>query len=210
MPYYPRRTYRRRRNTRRPRRMMRRPRRTLSKRAMNIHHFKRTITFDPIISQTTNSYGAYAFQFNQLPNFAEFTQLYDSYRINKIVIKYVPNINSANAGSTPMSQFHSVLDFNDATPLTSLSSAFEYQNWKMTRGAKAHTRTYTPSILDAVGNSGGVTPSFVKPAYKQWIATSSSDIPHFGLKWVAEATTNVSDIDYRPYVSVYFSCKSVK
>lgn len=210
MPYYPRRTYRRRRRTRRSRRMMRRPRRTLSTRSLNIHHFKRTITFDPIISQTTDSFGSYAFQFNQLPNFSEFIQLYDSYRINKMVIKYVPNINSANAGSTPMCQFHSVLDYNDATPLTLLTSAFEYQNWKMTRGAKVHTRTLTPAILDGVGNAGGVTPSFVKPAYKQWIATSSANIPHFGLKWVAEATTNVSDIDWRPYITVYFSCKSVK
>lgn len=210
MAYRP--TYRRRRLTRRPRRMMRRRmyRRKPRLSSLKVHHFKRTITFDPIISQTTNSFGAYAFQFNQLPNFSEFTSLYDSYRINKIVIRYVPNINSANSGSTPMSQFHTVLDYNDATPLTLLNTAFEYQNWKMTRGATVHARTWTPSILDGVGNSGGVSPSFVKPAYKQWIATSSTDIPHFGLKWVCEATTNVSDIDYRPYVSVYFSCKSTK
>lgn len=212
MPY--RRNYRKRPTLRRRRRYTRRRimRRPLTKRALKVHHFKRTFALDYITSAAgADVLGAFNFYLAQLPNYTEFTNLYDQYRINKILIKFVPNVNSADvAASATIAQFNTVLDFNDSTPLASLNNCFEYGNWRMTRGTQVHTRIFTPSSLDAVANTGGTTPSFVNPTWKQWIATSSANIPHFGLKYCAEPTASAGDIDWRPYVTMYFSCKSVK
>lgn len=210
MPY--RRNYRKRPTLRRRRRYTRRRtmRRPLTQRALKVHHFKRTFALDYITSAAgSDVLGAYSFTLSQLPNYTEFTNLYDQYRINKILIKFVPNVNSADvAAAATIAQFNTVLDFNDATPLGSLNACFEYGNWRMSRGTQIHTRIFRPSTLDATSTSGAITAT--NPTWRQWISTANSDVPHFGLKYCAEPTAGNSDIDWRPYVTMYLSCKSVK
>ena len=126
-----RRTYRRRRLTRRPRRMMRRkPSRPLAKRAMKVHHFRRTFKASNISSTTTGVLGGYSFSLDQLPNYTEFTNLFDQYRINKIVVKFIPNHNSSDvsASTQVISNFNSVIDPTDATAPATGAELYEYQN----------------------------------------------------------------------------------
>lgn len=212
MPY--RRSYRPRRTLRRrPRRMMRRRiyRRRPRLSSLKVHHFKRTFALTQIQGAITDTLGAYTFRLDQLPNYTEFTNLYDSYRINKIVIKFVPTANSANVGDTNnlLTQFHTVLDFNDGGAPASLNALYEYGNWRMTRGSQIHTRVFTPSTMGVVSDvsAGGVAGA---PKYKQWINTSEADVYHFGLKYCAAAQVTALDINWTPYVSFYLSCKSVK
>lgn len=213
MPYYPRKTYRRRRRyTRRPRRMMRRPRRTLSKRSLNVHHFKRTFTLTDVNSSSAgNQFFGYSFNLTQLPNFAEFTSLFDAYRINKILVKFVPNHNSSDVGVTAQNipNFHSVLDYNDATAPASLNQMYEYANWKMTRGTAIHKRIFRPTTLDSVDTGSGAVSSS-NPQWKQWINTGNANVNHYGLKVGIEISQATYDISWRPYITVYLSCKSVK
>lgn len=212
MPY--RRNYRKRPTLRRRRRYTRRRimSRSLTKRALKVHHFKRTFALNFISSSSAGDVlGAYLFTFSQLPNYAEFTNLYDQYRINKIVVKFIPTHNSSDVSVAAQSipNFNTVLDFNDATPLTLQSQLFEYQNWRMTRGTQVHTRVFRPSTLDATSTSGAITAT--NPTWRQWISTVNSDVPHFGLKYCAEGTTFADGaMAWRPYVTFYFSCKAVK
>lgn len=205
---YRRRTLRKRRPMRRTRRMIRRP----TTKSLRVHHFKRTFTLTPI---STNNAGAtfygYSFTLSQLPNATEFTNLFDLYRINKILVRFVPNHNSsetAGTGSPQISNFHSVLDYNDASPATTLDQLYEYQNWKMSRGTSIHQRLWRPTTFDMVAVSGGS--SSANPQWRQWLSTSVTNIPHFGLKVGIEQSAVNADTTWVPYVSVYLSCKSVK
>lgn len=213
MPYYPRKTYRRRRRyTRRPRRMMRRPRRTLPRRALKVHHFKRTFTLTPIASSTlANTFQGYSFNLTQLPNFSEFTTLYDAYRFNKILVRFVPNANSADVGTATQQipNFHSVIDYNDATTPATLNSLYEYSTWKMSRGTRIHQRIWRPATLDSVDTGAGAVSSS-NSQWRQWINTGNANVNHYGLKICAEQGAAVDGIDWVPYVTVYLSCKSVK
>lgn len=195
-----------RRRPRRTRRMNMRRRTYRSKRSLKIHHFRRTFQGGAIFSAAAaNTLGAYSFTFNQLPNFAEFQSLYDCYRINKIVIKFVPNDNVSQVGAAGyIANFNTVLDFNDATVPANLNQLLEYGNWRMTRGTKIHTRIFTPASLDTVSGTS------TNPTYKQWLSTADAAIPHFGLKYCAEGTAAAGDLYWVPYVTMYFSCKAVK
>lgn len=200
-----------RRRPRRTRRMYMRRRPRILRRIAKIHHFKRTFTLTPIASGTSAVFGAYNFQFNELPNASEFANLFDCYRVNKIVIKYVPNHNSSEFGATKaLCEFNSALDFNDVTAPTALTQLYEYQNWRMTRGNQIHTRVFTPSVLGVIStiNAGNFTGD--SPKYKQWLNTTQLDIEHYGIKYGIGATNAAGDVYFTPYVSVYFSCKSVK
>lgn len=211
MPYrrnYRRRTLRKRRPMRRTRRIIRRP----MTKSLRVHHFKRTFQLSTIATSNTGpTFAGYSFTLSQLPNASEFTNLFDLYRINKILVRFVPNHNSsdvAGTGSAQISNFHSVLDYNDATAPTSLDQMYEYQNWKFTRGTSIHQRLWRPTTFDMVAVSGGS--SSANPQWRQWLSTSVTNIPHFGLKVGIEQSVLNTDTTWVPYVSVYLSCKSVK
>lgn len=192
--------------------MMRRPRRTLSKRSLNLHHFKRTFTLSPVGSSNVSPvFAGYSFNLTQLPNFAEFTSLFDAYRINKIVVKFVPNHNSSDVGALGQAipNFHSVLDYNDATAPLTLNQMYEYANWKMSRGIAIHKRIWRPTTLDSVDTGAGAVSS-ANPQWRQWINTGNANVNHYGLKIGIEQSVALLDIQWTPYVSVYLSCKSVK
>lgn len=210
MPY--RRSYRPRRTLRRrPRRMMRRrmyrPRTRLS--SLKVHHFKRFFKGTPITTSAVDQFAGYSFSFDQLPNYTEFTNLFDSYRINKIVVKWIPNRTDAAAGTATEleAQFTSALDFTDATAPANMNEMYQYESFKLTRGTRAHTRVFRPSTIDYVATSAGANSG--NPTWRQWISTSSPTILHYGLKVGIEAN-NAGAIAYVPYFTYYFSCKSVK
>lgn len=207
--YRPRRTLRRKRPFIRRRRIIRRPR--LSRRALSVHHFKRTFTLGQISSSSAGpQFFGYSFRLDQLPNYTEFTNLFDQYRINKIVMKFVPNHNSSDVGVTAMNipNFHTLLDYNDATAPASLNSMYEYANWRMSRGTSLHTRVFRPATIDYVNATAGANAG--NPSWKQWLSTASPSIEHYGLKCGIEISQATYDITWTPYISVYLSCKSVK
>lgn len=203
-----RRTYRRRRLTRRPRRMMRRrPMRSLTmKRRINTHHFKRTFLLAQFTASATgpNFYG-YNFTLSALPNYIEFTNLFDQYRINKVVVKFVPSANSDNIGASQIiPNLHSAIDNNDSTAPTALTQLYEYGSYKRTRGTQTHTRVFTPSCLADISVSSS------SPKWKQWIGTQFPAVEHYGLKVGCDQVVTTNDIYWLPYATVYFSCRSVK
>lgn len=210
MPY--RKNYRRKRPMTRSRRVYRRRSIYRARRALsNLHHFKRTVILSGISTATATTFGAKAFSLNELPDFSEFQNLYDQFRINKIVWKLVPNANNADAGATQrLPQIHSVLDYTDSTAPTSLDELVQYNNYRMTMGSRIHSRKLTPVFLDNVYVTS-VTQRAGNPNFKKWLSTSNStDVVHHGIKYAIGSTATAGAITYTPYVTFYISCKSVK
>lgn len=177
--------------------------------ALKVHHFKRMYKGDPITTGGADIFIGLNFALSYLPNATDFTNLFDQYRINKVVVKYIPNRTEASAGTASEleGQFTSVLDFNDATPVASMNELYEYENFRLTRGTRIHTRVFTPASIDAIQGAPGIQTG--NPTWKQWISTQYPDVPHFGMKVGIEANP-LGAIAYVPYVTLYFSCKSVK
>lgn len=206
-----------RRRTMRRRKIMRRP---ISRLALKTHHFRRTCILDDIGSATSAYGGVIPINIGQLPDVNEFGRLYDCYRINKVVIKFVPNHNQSEVNppsSTYIPNFFTVLDYTELITPTSLNELFEYQNMRMTRGTTIHTRKFTPASHDQTTSiTGGSSTQASNPTFKQWIAFNSdnptvlTELVHFGLKYWVDNTLNDKDVIWKVYCTYYFSCKSVK
>lgn len=176
-----------------------------------IHSFKRTWFNENYFSTgaTGPTLAGLNFRLDMLPNYTEFTNLYDMYRINKIVVKLIPKVSEVGMvlGATNNSagiQIHSALDFDDSAAPTNVSQLTQYSTYKMTRGHNIHTRVFVPKCELSANGTANAAPK----AY-QWLDTAHPDVAHYGMKLIIP-TISANTIVYYDYsVTAYFSCKSV-
>ena len=146
-----------------------------------VHKFERVIegAFDIINNGIADSISNINFSLNDLPSFAEFTALYDMYRIWKVDIEFTPEyteLTDASLVSTAQNMyFNSVID-QAGIGITLLSDALQYQSLVSTPITKMHKRTLTPSVL-----MGGLTPCSC------WLSTASPSTNHYGLDVAVQA-----------------------
>lgn len=214
MAYKRKRSYNRRTSRKRPRyaRRMRRSGVSRSRINNNVHHFKRSFQGTAITASAAggNPQALY-FTFNMLPNYTEFTNLFDMYRVNFLVLKLVPSITGADgnpsASSIALPNIHSALDYDDSTVPTDVPYLLQYSNHRMTRGHQIHKRAFRPAIdLDVSGLDASA------PKWKQWINLATVTCAHRGVKLYVEQAfgVGVGALTYNVYWDVYFSCKGLR
>lgn len=214
-----------------------------SKVSLNTHHFKYKYlkpNFTSVEMNGLDSFFSRNFKLSELPNYLELTNMFDMYRINKVVAKIIPrqgaNINyqtsaGVDAGGTiepnqdfggtnllgvsnfGMPSIVSVLDFNDSVDPTTYQELLEYSSCKRSIVPKEHTRILVPRINIDVENVNMSTS-------KRWIAGSKPDVEHYGIKGgiinVPNLSPNPEDPNDHPVmffdleVTYYISLKSTK
>lgn len=179
-----------------------------SKRGQKLYLFKRFCDFGTFtISNTTQTFSAFNFSLDDLPNVTEFTSLYDMYKINCVKITFIPQMNtSVSIGSinnpNASARFFSAIDYNDGTAPTSVDDLRQYQSAKYTPILRQHKRViFKPKILDSSNYS-------VSP----WLSTASPSSNYFGLKVAVEAmdSTSTLSMQYKVECKYYMSFKQVK
>jgi len=180
-----------------------------NKRGTKIHQYKRfTGALGTLTASSINPvfYG-FNFSLNDLPNYTEFTALYDMYKINAIKFVVLPSVTeniSLTGVNNPIAsaRMFSVIDYNDGTAPTTIDQLREYQTCKMTPILKKHKRyIYKPKIFDT--NSFSISP---------WLGTSSPSTNYYGLKLAIEPilSTGVTSMDFTIECVYYLSFKNVK
>lgn len=131
------------------------------------------------------------FTLDQTPNAATFTSLFDQYRIRKVVLKFLPQIQFVSTPDVitapgPSGAFVYVEDQDDATALGSLNAYLEYDTCKM---QQAHD--LTPIVMN-------INPKIAGSAYRgaftgytnlpntTWIDCSNRDVQYYGAKFRVE------------------------
>lgn len=173
---------------RRPRRYVRRIGRRMNRRIPRVYNYKRTLFLENSIS--TNALGLnysnhFGFTLGMLPSASDFTNLYDEYRINKVVFKIIPKfsqvLSSSGSGVSHLTQVHTAFDYDDSLALpqaTALSEITQYQTHRMSRGNAVHTRVIVPKCeINVSGLSGA-------PKAYQWLDCDNTTILHNGIKVV--------------------------
>lgn len=182
-----------------------------------IHYFKRTTVQTVVITGNENfiqvipsapaaAYNDY--RLNQLPNYTDFTDLYDSYRICAIKRKYVFDRNSAETlSAVELPRLITVNDWNDTSALSTEAEALEYASCKITRLDKPTKRYFKPTTIieDAVQGNAQVQ-------RRKWFdCATGSDQKHLGLKEaVLMSNTNNQDGIGRLhiYTTFYIACRT--
>jgi hypothetical protein len=160
---------------------------------------RETVNFSQIVSNnSTPLFGAITHQFNDLPNASAWVALFDRYRFLGVKTTFQQSGLQMNTSSAAYSvaQFVSVVDFDDSTPYTALST--------MQRAATAAThlvsysiiRHYLPRSVSPVYISLTVT-GYMENDPMSWIDLANGNIPHYGVKWgVAPATPSTESCIY--------------
>jgi len=156
----------------------------------DVHYFKRNCIVGTITSSTTVAVGsAYTFTLTNLPGYTEFTALFDQYRLLKVMMQFIPATNVLTASATPLAHPVAVtaIDYDDGNTPTTTDELREFETCKIVQPFKVHYVNVIPRIAAAV-YSGAFT-SFSNT--KMWIDSASPTVQHYGVKFIADASTAV-------------------
>lgn len=193
-----------------------------------IHYFKRTVKISDVTASynsatgvSTQIAGAYVLSLDTLPNYTEFTTLYDQYMIKGVKLSFVPSasayMNNTLSGSpNPLgwSRFHSAIDWDDSTTPANENVILQYSTLKTTPGWKQHSRYFRPKVRQAavIDTTTGAMRA-VTANRSPWLDCDSPDVEHYGLKVFCAAPVNTTvstSITYSVYATVYVAMKNVR
>lgn len=156
------------------------------------------------------------FTMNQIQNFSEFGNLFDQYKLNKVVVKitYQHNVSTAG-GSSGLPELQWRVDYDDATPIG--PGAFKElmgstrRSFTSSRNALYMT-VYKPRAMLGVNDTTGL--AIGKPV-NTYIDIAQPDVPHYGIKGVlsnvllpADAVNTLTSFKFE--TRYYFSVANVR
>lgn len=171
-----------------------------------------------------------SFSLANLPNLSEFTSLFDSYQIRKVVVSIIPYQSEAQvsqeqlaAGAVNWGDFspivHYAIDHDQVPPVTSNESGVavlqQYVSYKKRRlispGGKGFRIVIKPRCATGVTNAAGTVVTGAETRRSQWLDLAQTGIPHYGLGMVFESispsTTNFA-VPFRMETTYYLKFKS--
>lgn len=165
-----------------------------------------TITGNP---GAPTAYGAQLFKLSDVTNYTEFTALFDQYRILGVGLRFILERNTSNStlvnGKVP--RMYMIYD-KDTSSLPTMDELRQADNCKIV--PMDHVRPFTyfcrPNVL---GLSYQSVTSAYTPKWKQWISTSESGCPHYGVRYAIENLDD-TDLTVRVEAVYYMQFKSMK
>lgn len=181
--------------------------------AMGVHQFKRTWSENVSVTGVW-IHGAIDISLDKLPNWGEFTNLFDEYKICAIKTKFIYSHNSSDAknlGTASLPIMYLVRDYDDATPLTNYNDYSQYENLKVRRmdkpigiysKPKCSSALYTGALFTGYGSMKS-----------QWIDCSSAGVKHYAVKFgidpiVSGTTDPIGKLVV--FHTLYFKCRGVR
>ena len=144
-----------------------------------VYKFSRVVegVFDISTDGINPSLSAYVFRLDSLPDYTDFTRLFDMYRITKVEIDWVPEYteltDAALVSNAVNVRFNSTVDLTDASAPASVDEVLQYQQLLSSGITKPHKRVWQPTFL-----MSGFIPCSC------WLPTSAPSERHYGLNIV--------------------------
>lgn len=182
--------------------------------ANQIHAFKRVGAIENIsVIGAGGAHRAYNFTLDVLPNFSEWVNLYDSYKINMIVLRIEPTfteVNMTNPQLLNTKMIRVVHDFDDSTLLTNENDYFEYGNMKSYPANKPFKVILYPKVAAEIFRS------IIATSYEQrkspWLDLSpnGATIPHYGIKMFFSYMGVDDSLQFRVLATYYVQMRQTK
>lgn len=177
-----------------------------------VQYFKRTLWLPDwlVTAGTTDNFASLKFNLSQLPQYTEFTQLYDQYQIKGVRVELIPQFDSANMASTSstniINQNYSVLDYDDVGIPTSMDTIMQYQNVRRCPSTKVMKRFLKPKVATQVYSTALTTNYSSKR--NVWLDCNQPDTEHYGMKFGFTKSSNAQKYSLR--VIYYLAFKNVR
>ncbi len=140
------------------------------------------------VSASAGTAPVLTFALNGIGGSATFATLFDLYRLDAVRVTVRPNNNAigmADPTTTALVPMYWVIDYNNASALTTAAGALEYDNCMVLSPGEAGERLFKPHYNLVVQSASGT--DYVNTS-GDWLNTSSDDIIHYGCKfWIPQA-----------------------
>ena len=108
-------------------------------------------TFDIACNGIAANVGSFYFTLDMLPDYTDFTNLFQSYRIKKVKIEWKPEYteltDAALVSNAVNVNFNTAINTSSNLGPSAVSDVTQYESCKSTGITKQHSRTLTPAIL---------------------------------------------------------------
>jgi len=144
---------------------------------------RQAVTSQITVTSLADANFAYAIHLNDFPDSADFTALFDQYRIGPVRIAFTP---LPGAVAIP-SVIVTAIDYDDSTAVAR-SALEEYDSCQVCQMSTSFFRTFQPrAALAAYG--GSLFTSFANAGPSTWFDVASPGVPYYGLKGQIPAST---------------------
>ncbi len=146
------------------------------------HRLVRLRDFGSISSAALDQGGSLQFTLDQVPGYAELTNMYDAYSIDKVEVTFVWTKGNAAVDFPCMVVTQ---DYDDATAPATVGEVGEYNSSRLLTFTPAMNKqvvTVEPRCAQTVFRTG-VTSAYSWGTKSQIIDAANADCPHYGLKW---------------------------
>jgi len=150
------------------------------------------------------------------PNYIEFAQLFDEYRITTVTWKFMPSQINAEALGTgvlgvlpaQVSTLSTVEERTDGTPIA-LSAMMNYQSFRSALLDKQRSRTFKRPCVATQLYVSAISAGY-SPLQSPWINADDSTVPHYCGKGALsnKAAAAGCVISYTIYVSAVIQCRN--
>lgn len=179
-----------------------------------IHYFKRHVDLGIInLTNAGITSQGWSFQLNEVPNYTEFTNLYDQYKLCAAAVKFIPLQTVSQISPTGVGNFNirfaTVIDYDSSGAFATFDDAREFSTCKVKACTQYHTRYIKPRIRSANENDSNTI--VASGTRKMWLSTTVTNIPHYGLRYVFEAIPTPSYVmQYKVEAVYYLAMRNVK
>lgn len=152
------------------------------------------------------------FRLSQLVNAVEFSQLYDQYRINKIILEVKWSMRSDTVSGVEINNppiMYYLRDYDDIVATTEEQFNENARTKSVVLNPnKMYKFVIVPAQLHTVYNTGLANGYAIK--WKQWTDVGNIDVPHYGLKMGFKYPANEDYGSVHFNAVYYFSCKNAR
>lgn len=139
--------------------------------------------------------GAIGFALNDLPDYLEYTSLFDAYRIVKVELTLYPyRVAGVNPLGPTLINLYTVTDPDDATPIA-IDAMRQYANFRVTPALRVFRQTIYPKVAPQIYN--GVAAAYAQPTGPVWIDCANVDVLHYAFKWNYDNASAAGEFGWR-------------
>lgn len=165
---------------------------------------RRMYNFGAIASSSVFGDGLAFFILQSLPDYSEFTALYDQYRVDKLVVHFIPNATIIDHASSNLDSgtLLTAVDFDGgATGLTQLQF-LSYESAQIHPHCVPAKITIQPRSELAALNTSPATVAAVMPNNaNMWYDCSNTTVPFYGVRYAT--TAEASATGYHTYYNIW-------
>lgn len=130
---------------------------------------------------------------NNSVNYADFTAVFDQYRIVAVEVAFLPYVNTVSVLGALQGRLFTAIDYDDVNAPGSANAVRAYNSCVITKPWESCMRTFVPHTAEAA-YSGAFT-SFANKT-NAWIDSASPGVKHYGVKYWAEPSTTTTSSWY--------------